>query len=233
MASTPTPSDPRRVEYRPLSELRVDPRNPRSHAEEQIADSVGRFGVLDLITLDERTGLIVSGHGRRKTYMKMEERGDSPPEGVKVAEDGTWLVPVVTGWASRTDSEARAALIALNRTNELGGWVDNELLDLLEELQEDDEETGLVGVGFTLEDLDDLIVKVGEEDNGLPDGFEEADLGGRDSPGIASYTLIFDDEEQLREWQTFLRWLNKRDEDDRTVAALVMEYVNEGEFDGD
>ena len=36
-------------------------------------------------------------------------------------------------WSSRSDTEAGAALIALNRTTELGGWVDEEL-DHLREL---------------------------------------------------------------------------------------------------
>lgn len=223
-------ADPRRVEYVPLEEVREDPRNPRTHDEELIGASIGRFGVLDLITLDERTGYIVSGHGRRKTYVKMEERGDSPPEGVKVDQDGRWLVPVVKGWASRSDMEARAALIALNRTTELGTWVDDELLDLLHELSD---EEGLIGVGFTEEDMDKLTLRVDEETGDLPEGFEEAQLGGdggMNSPGISSYTMVFDGPEELKEWQGFLRWLNKRDDSDSTISHLVLEYVREGEY---
>lgn len=148
-------SDPRKVEYKPLSELSPDPRNPKSHSLEVIDDSIGRFGVLDPIILDQRTGFIVSGHGRAKALKAMEERGEAPPEGVKADPDsGEWLVPVVTGWASRTDAEAGAALIALNRATELGGWVDDALLDLLEELGE--EEDGLDGVGFTLKEVEEL-----------------------------------------------------------------------------
>lgn len=146
--------DPRQVSYLALDELVGDPRNPKAHDLETIDASIGRFGVLDLIVKDERTGYIISGHGRKSTLESMQERGESPPEGVKIAEDGSWLVPVVTGWASRTDTEAAAALIALNRTTELGGWVDEELLDLLELLG--DEEDGLVGVGFTDEDREAL-----------------------------------------------------------------------------
>lgn len=140
----------RKVQYLPLAELKADPRNPKAHDEEVIDASIGRFGVLDLIVLDERTGNIVSGHGRQKALAAMEERGESAPEGVQVDAEGRWLVPVVTGWASRTDSEAGAALIALNRTTELGGWVDEDLLTLLDDLSEMDD--GLAGVGFTEED---------------------------------------------------------------------------------
>ena len=40
----------------------------------------------------------------------------------------------MTGWSSRSDTEAGAALIALNRTTELGGWADEELIRLLTDL---------------------------------------------------------------------------------------------------
>jgi ParB-like chromosome segregation protein Spo0J len=136
----------RQLEHRPLAVLKPDPRNPKAHATGVIDDSVGRFGFLEPIVVDERTGYIISGHGRTKTLTAMQERGDTPPEGVQVGEDGEWLAPVVVGWASRSDSEAAAALIALNRTTELGGWVDDELLDLLDGLAEQDD--GLLGVGY-------------------------------------------------------------------------------------
>lgn len=144
----------RKTEYVPLSGLTPDPRNPKSHSLEVIDASVGRFGVIDQIAVDGRTGYIISGHGRTKTLAAMKERGESPPEGVQVSDDGEWLVPVTTGWSSRTDSEAAAALIALNRTTELGGWVDEDLLGLLDDLA--DMEDGLDGVGFTPSEIETL-----------------------------------------------------------------------------
>lgn len=158
-------ADPRRIEYLRLDSLKADPRNPKAHDLATIDASVGRFGYIEPIVRDDRTGFIVSGHGRTKTLTAMHERGETPPEGVKVTQDGHWLVPVGVGWSSRTDSEAAAALIALNRTTELGGWVDDALLDLLDSLTE--EEDGLAGVGFTEADravLEALVHKAGPED---------------------------------------------------------------------
>lgn len=168
----------RKTEYLPLSSLTPDPRNPKSHALETIDASVGRFGVIDQIAVDGRTGYIISGHGRTKTLTAMKERGESPPEGVQVGDDGEWLVPVSTGWASRTDSEAAAALIALNRTTELGGWVDEELLSILDELSDLDD--GLTGVGFTqsqIETLDKIVeqARMVEEWDGSGQGNEGDD----------------------------------------------------------
>lgn len=150
----------RRIEYMPLDDIQPNPANPKAHDTEIIGDSVGRFGYIDGVVLDDRTGYLISGHGRTKTLRAKRDAGEAPPEGVRLADDGTWLVPVQRGWASRSDADAKAALIALNRTTEVGGWVDESLLGLLEELS--DEPDGLVGVGYDRDDLDDLRTRLTE-----------------------------------------------------------------------
>lgn len=147
---------PRRTEYIPLDHLKADPANPKAHDGDAIDASIGRFGIIDQIVRDDRTGFIISGHGRDEALRRMRDRGDNPPEGIRVDAGGHWLVPVIVGWASRTDSEARAALIALNRTTELGGWVDDALLSLLDNLDD------YTGVGFTEDDTDDLRARLEE-----------------------------------------------------------------------
>ena len=67
----------RTVEYRPLSSLEGDPRNPKAHDVGTITASVDRFGYLEPIVLDGRTGLIVSGHGRAATLRAMRDRGEA------------------------------------------------------------------------------------------------------------------------------------------------------------
>lgn len=171
-------STERKIEHLPLTDLRPDPRNPKAHSVETIDASVGRFGFVEPIIVDERTGYIISGHGRTKTLSAMAHRKESPPEGVLVdAATGSWLVPVVTGWASRTDTEASAALIALNRTTELGGWVDDALLAMLDDLS--DEEHGLDGVGYGEDDITALRERLDalaeEETHDHGDGEDEGD----------------------------------------------------------
>lgn len=145
----------RKVELVPLADLRGDPRNPKAHATETLDASVGRFGFIEPIVVDGRTGLMASGHGRHQTLSGMEARGEAPPDGITVDRaTGAWKVPVVTGWSSKSDEEAAAVLIALNRTGEAGGWVDEALLDLLAELEADP--GGLVGVGYDSSDVADL-----------------------------------------------------------------------------
>jgi ParB-like chromosome segregation protein Spo0J len=136
----------REITYVPLATLQEDPRNPKAHDQPALTASLEKFSLIDPIVVDGRTGFIISGHGRREALLAMAARGDTPPEGITEADDGGWLVPVVAGWSSRTDAEAKAALIALNRVGELGGWVDEALLGLLDELAED--EVGLDATGF-------------------------------------------------------------------------------------
>lgn len=145
---------PRRVEYRPLSSLKRHPQNPKAHDLVTLDGSVGRFGYIGAIDVDGRTGYVISGHGRADTLTAMKDRGEEPPDGVQLADDGDWLVPVGVGWESHSDTEAVAALIALNQTTTLGGWVDEALLEHLDTLSHID--GGLVGVGFTEEDRDEL-----------------------------------------------------------------------------
>jgi hypothetical protein len=158
----------REIQYLPLTELKEDPKNPKAHSLEELDRSVGRFGVVDIIARDERTGRVISGHGRTKTLRAMEKRGEEPPDGVRTDEKGRWLVPVVTGWSSRTDAEATAALIALNRTTELGGWVDDELLALLDDLTAEGDH-GLVGVGYGEDDIDALRQRLAESGSEEPE----------------------------------------------------------------
>lgn len=163
-------STDRAIELVRLEDIQPDPRNPRHHDLDEIQTSVTRFGVVDLITVDNRTGRIVSGHGRHRALTELRKRGGEPPEGVQVDADGSWLVPVSVGWSSRDDSEAVAALISMNRTTELAEWVDDELLELLEDLGD------LAGVGYDESDLDALRLELEAVSDDVPD-FSPDDSG--------------------------------------------------------
>lgn len=194
-AATTSPASARQVEYLPLSSLVPDERNPKAHDQSVIESSVGRFGFIEPIVRDGRTGKLISGHGRTASLQAMHAAGQDAPEGITATttEDGgtDWLVPVVTGWSSRTDTEARGALIALNRAGEVGGWVDDALLDALADLTQDGEEDALVGIGFTDDDLEALQRVV--------DAHQIADAEYDEDDGERSHGNIVLQEEQTRE----------------------------------
>lgn len=146
----------RRVEYMPLPDVQRAARNPKAHARDQIAAGISRFGLGELPLLDERTGRLVAGHGRLNDLQARADRKATPPDGIRIADDGTWLIPIIRGWASDSDEAAEAYLVTSNRLTTLGGWDDPELAQLLTDVR--DRDPALFAVtGFTDGDLADLL----------------------------------------------------------------------------
>jgi hypothetical protein len=133
--------------YMPLDEIVAADRNPKRHDD----------GEIDTPLLDERTGKLVGGHGRLDGLRRRRDAGKSIPEDCKLADDGTWLVPVQRGWSSRDDKHAEAMGIALNRIGERGGWYDEALATMLSDIRDD---SSLDGIGFSSTDLDEMLAAI-------------------------------------------------------------------------
>lgn len=137
----------RRIEYMPLADLatRRAPGNPKNHDAALIEGSISRFGFVEPIVLDERTGRLVAGHGRLDDIEGRFDLGQEPPEGIALdptnapTRGHSWLVPVVRGWASRSDDEAKAYLVVSNEATIRGGWDERALADLLGSLKSSNE----------------------------------------------------------------------------------------------
>ena len=140
--------------YLPVDELPEDPRNPKQHADADIDASLERFGYTEPVLLDERTGMLISGHGRKARVIARREAGKPPPSGVVVDDDGVWRVPVTRGWASKNDIEAAAYLVAANELTARGGWQADPLAALLSEIRR---ESSLDGIGFTSREVDGML----------------------------------------------------------------------------
>jgi hypothetical protein len=140
----------RRLEYVPMSSLLSAPRNPKRHDGLGIATAIDVHGFIEPVIVDERTGRLVSGHGRLDTLAARRDAGQSPPDGV-VERNGDWIVPTILGWSSRDDADAEHVLVGLNRLVEAGGWDRRGLLDMLDDLSTS--LPGLAGTGYTPQDL--------------------------------------------------------------------------------
>lgn len=144
----------RRLELMPLDEIQPTLlRNPKKH--EDVRPSFDRFGFIELPTLDERTGRLVSGHGRIESLTAAHAEGKPPPEGIDVGPDGRWLVPVVRGWSSTDDLAAEAAGVAVNRYVEAGGWDFAGLSAVLTDVS--NAALKLDGIGYTADQLSSMI----------------------------------------------------------------------------
>lgn len=144
------------IEYMRLELLQRATRNPKDHDRPAISASLKRFGYVEAITLDERTGQLVAGHGRLDELELAASEAEDPPEGITVDGDGHWLVPVQRGWSSADDAEAEAYLLASNLVGE-GLWHRQALADVLTDLQAG---PGLEGIGYDSTQLDALLASL-------------------------------------------------------------------------
>ncbi len=157
-------SEARRIELSPLRSLKPNPDNPKGHDGRLINASFARFGFVEPILVDERTGMLLAGHGRTQQLLDLLEHGKPAPAGVEVEPNtGEWLVPVVRGYASSSDVEARAYLIASNRLVEAGGWEQGKLDKLLLELSGSGTSIeNLLATGFGKSDVDAVLEQLGQ-----------------------------------------------------------------------
>jgi hypothetical protein len=204
----------RTIEYMPVAELKPAKRNPKRHSVSELAAAVQRFGVIEAQVLDERTGRVISGNGRLELYAQAEEAELDPPEGVQVI-DGRWHLPIVRGWRSRNNGEAEAALVAVNRLAERGGWNTGMLVEMLDELGAT--RAGLTGVGYQPDDLADLRRQL-EEKPSLPPA--PGPVGGT---GVRSLVLDYPiaDYDRLARGMQALRGKLNVGSNAELVAALV------------
>jgi hypothetical protein len=146
----------------PVDDLQRDARNPKAHVGDDIGASMRRFGYTEPILLDERTGLLISGHGRLDELDRAMKAKETAPDGI-VVDGKKWLAPVTRGWSSADDDEAEAYLIAANELTTRGGWNFEMLAESLGRLHT--KPGGLTGVGFTAQEASDLLASYGPRGN--------------------------------------------------------------------
>jgi hypothetical protein len=166
-----------RIEMMRLSEIQGAIRNPKQHDTKRIEESLERFGFISPVTIDEKTGRLVAGHGRLEALKHRKAMNLPPPGRIEVAPDGEWLVPVLRGIVFEDARQAEAYLLADNRLVEAGGWDEGELLAMLSDIQKDT--TSLEGIGWDAHDLDALsaFAALNEHEAGAADASAELPVG--------------------------------------------------------
>lgn len=128
--------DPLEISRVPIASLILDPSNARKHNPKNIdaiKASLTKFGQVEPLVINKRTGIVIGGNGRVEA---MKALGWSEASVVHVDLDNT---------------QAAALGVALNRTSELAEWDKDILGSLLHGLQEDG--LNLAEIGFDLTDL--------------------------------------------------------------------------------
>jgi DNA modification methylase len=146
------------IEWVAIERLFCSPSDPRRNdpAVPHVAASIRRFGFRQPIVA-KPSGEVIAGNTRIKAAQSL-----ALPE-----------VPVA--WFDGSDLDATAYAIADNRTHEFAEWDDQSLAALLETLRAED---ALDGVGFTDEEIDQLLAEMAAA---LPDA-EINDPGPEEPP---------------------------------------------------
>ncbi len=125
------------IETVPVSVLTPHPRNSNLGDAGAIYESIEANGFYGTIVAQRSTGHVLAGNHRLQAAQMA----------------GITEVPVC--WVDLDDEQSLRLLLADNRTTRLGHDDENKLTELLAELA--NSETGLLGTGFTGDDLDQLI----------------------------------------------------------------------------
>jgi len=129
------------LSYRPISALRPDPKNPRTHSQHQIrqiAGSIREFEFVNPVLVDE-TGTIIAGHGRLEAAIL----------------EGYESIPVIV-IAGLSEAGRRTLAIADNKIAANAGWDLNLLAAELEFVEEVDFDL-LSVTGFEVPEIDLLL----------------------------------------------------------------------------
>lgn len=148
-AKTQAPAWVLEIKFKPLDELRANPRNAKVHPEpqiEKIKESLRRFGWY--APVGHADGVMSFGHARLEAARRLRDagehiRGTPSPD----------LVPTVD-LRHLSPEDRRALALADNRLGELGQWDTATLAEELAELARSD--FGLEGLGFSRDDLAQL-----------------------------------------------------------------------------
>jgi DNA modification methylase len=124
----------------PVDALKPHPRNPRRGDTVVIAESIIQNGFYGAVVAQKGTGLILAGNHRWKA----------------AKDAGATEIPVV--WVEADDKQALRILLADNRTNDLAGYDDKALADLLSQVIEGG---GLTGTGYDQAAVDELLASLG------------------------------------------------------------------------
>lgn len=138
------------VSYRPIADLKPDPRNARTHSKKQIAQlcaSIQSFGFTNPILVDEG-GVLIAGHGRLRA----------------AKEVGLATVPVIE-LLGLTEAQKKALRLADNKIALNAGW-DLEILKLeLAEIATIDVDFDLTLTGFASGEIDVVLKAANDPDD--------------------------------------------------------------------
>ena len=173
--------------------------NPRKNTDavDSVAASIKEFGFRQPIVVDEDYVVLV-GHTRLQAAKLL----------------GMDSVPIHIAMGL-TEPQKKAYRIADNRVAQDSKWDDVLLKIELEDLNDNDYD--LENTGFTLPELDTLMTEPEEEEDEDPSLIEDS--------YTIQYNIIFNDEQEQKQWMDFLRWLKSEYTGTVTISERLVAFA--------
>lgn len=157
-AGSRSPAPTLQIKMFPLGTVGKWPKNPKKHDVEGLILSMQKYGFVQPVALDKTTNRLYAGHGREEALLLMQTRGMPPPKGI-VVRKGEWWLPVLTGVSFKSEKEAEQYVVADNQLTIVGGWENQDLLDIIKR-----QETADVRImGFDAADVRKLMQQADKE----------------------------------------------------------------------
>jgi len=133
----------------PIDSIEPYPGNPREGDVQAIRKSLRRFGVQKPVVVQEETRRIVAGN---HLWLALKEEG---------------ATEIPASVSPLSDEDAKAYLIADNRTAELGGYNEVDLASILRDIRESGD---LEGTGYSDREVEQFLARVERETaKGIPE----------------------------------------------------------------
>lgn len=145
-----------------IGDLNHDPKNPRTHSDDNfnaIKNSIAAHGQVEPLVVQKSSNMVIAGNARLKVLKELNYLK------VKVVK------------LDVSDSDARKLSISLNRSGELASWDEAILASHLESLSKFDSDFNSESLGFSNEQMEELVAAFGgsidELDFGIPEPEEK------------------------------------------------------------
>jgi DNA modification methylase len=168
-ALRPSVAPPIQTEIRAISELKVNPQNPRIHSPQQIrrlAENIEIFGFLVPLLIDA-SDQIIAGHARKLACELL----------------GITHVPTIAV-KHLSSVQVQALLIAENRLSQLSRWDEKLLAQQIKSLAEVELDFNLEAIGFEMAEIDLMVQALNSEADDENDDFLAENI---DLPVISQY----------------------------------------------
>lgn len=181
----------------PIRDLTANPENARDHGERSIdvlCTALGRYGQERLLVANSR-GVVMIGNGRLLAAQRLQ-----------------WThLAVRIDDGSTSDRELRAIALGDNRLAEYSHWHAPKLVSFLKTLEASPEHDALATVGYTSDDLGDLV----------------RGLTMKEPERLITAEIPFDTFRAKSRWDAFVNALRKQYPEIDTTGGRVVAFITE------